>query len=156
MKRRMLAAALVATMLAGATNPALARSQRCANVNEAKVEALFDQFNAAWATRNPDAVADLFGPDAVLLATVAATPRTDRAAIRDYFVKFLEGAPQGTIETSTVDIGCNMATRVGTWTVRFSQPQPSVVNARYTFIYKYQNGKWMIDHLHSSVLPANP
>jgi uncharacterized protein (TIGR02246 family) len=155
MKSMLLGAALL-TAAATVTTPALARSERCARATPAQIEALFDQFNAAWASRNPDAVADLFGPDAVLLATVAATPRTDRAGIRDYFVGFLQGAPQGTITSSTIDIGCNMASRVGTWTVRFSEPQPSEVKARYSFVYKYQNGKWVIDHLHSSVLPEKP
>ncbi len=155
MKSMLLGAALL-TAAATVTTPALARSERCARVTPAQIEALFDQFNAAWASRNPDAVADLFGPDAVLLATVAATPRTDRAGIRDYFVGFLRGAPRGTIDSSAIDICCNMATRVGTWTVRFSEPQPSEVKARYSFVYKYQNGKWMIDHLHSSLLPPNP
>ncbi|MFN3287909.1 MAG: SgcJ/EcaC family oxidoreductase [Sphingomonadaceae bacterium] len=158
MKTTMLGAALAAVAMTAAT-PALARSERCARVTEAQIAGLFDQFNAAWATKNPDTVTDLFGPDSVLLATVAATPRTDRAGIRDYFVTFLQNSPVGTIETSTIDLGCNMATRVGTWTVRLTDPASGAVNnvrARYSFIYKFQNGRWVIDHLHSSVLPPNP
>ena len=32
----------------------------------------------------------------------------------------------------------------------------SDVKARYTFLYQFEGGKWKIEHLHSSVLPANP
>ncbi len=158
MKRMMLGAALAAVAIAAAT-PALARTERCARVTEAQIAGLFDKFNAAWATKNPDTVTDLFGPDAVLLATVAATPRIDRAGIRDYFEGFLRAAPVGTIETSTIDIGCNKATRVGTWNVRLTDPATGAVSdvkARYSFVYRLQGGRWLIDHLHSSVLPPNP
>lgn len=156
MMKPKLFAALLAALAVAAPTAADAKRMRCAAVTERDIERQFDAFNAAWATRQAGRVADLFGPDAVLLATVAATPRTDRAGIEDYFDKFLKGAPVGTIETSTIDIGCNMATRVGTWTVRFAEPTPSEARARYSFIYKYQDGRWVIDHLHSSVLPANP
>lgn len=30
------------------------------------------------------------------------------------------------------------------------------VKAPYTFLYQFEDGKWRIEHLHSSVLPANP
>jgi uncharacterized protein (TIGR02246 family) len=128
---------------------------RCAPVTTAAVEAQFAKFNAAWATKNPDTVTALFGKDAVLLATVSNKPRTDAAGIRDYFVSFLKNSPVGTITSSNIDLGCNMATRVGTWTVTFTDAvgAKTDVLARYTFIYKYEGGKWMIDHLHSSMLP---
>jgi hypothetical protein len=38
----------------------------------------------------------------------------DHAAIKDYFVSFLKSAPVGTINTSTVKLGCNLAYRMGT------------------------------------------
>ena len=65
-----------------------AKPVACAAVTEAAVAAQFDKFNAAWATKNPDAVTQLFTKDAVLLATVSNTPRTDHAGIRDYIVTF--------------------------------------------------------------------
>ena len=107
-----------------AATPAFAKgpAPKCAPVTEAAVAAQFDKFNAAWATKNPDTVTALFGKDAVLLATVSNKPRTDAAGIRDYFVSFLKNAPVGTINTSTFDLGCNMATRVGTWTVKLTNP----------------------------------
>ena len=133
-----------------------AKPVACAAVNEAAVAAQFDKFNAAWATKNPDAVAKLFSDDAVLLPTVSNKERTDYAGIRDYFVTFLKGSPVGTINTSTIDLGCNKATRVGLWTVTMTDAATgakSDVKARYSFVYRYIDGEWKIDHLHSSMLP---
>ncbi len=153
MKSALIAASLGAALAAA---PAAARSTTCAPVTTAAVESLYAKFSAAWATKNPDTVTALFGKDAVLLATVSNKPRTTSPEIRDYFVSFLKNSPVGTIDTSTIDLGCNMATRVGTWTVKLTNPadgQVTNVRARYSFIYKYEGGKWMIDHLHSSRMP---
>ncbi len=149
----------LAAFAALAAAPVAAKTKagaKCAPVTEAAVAAQFDKFNAAWATKNPDTVTALFGKDAVLLATVSNTPRTDAAGIRDYFVGFLKNSPVGVIDTSTIDLGCNKATRVGTWTVNLTNPDTKVVTpvkARYSFVYKYEGGDWKIDHLHSSMLP---
>jgi uncharacterized protein (TIGR02246 family) len=131
-------------------------TQQCAAVNEAAVESQFKIFNDAWATKNPDTVTNLFTKDGVLLATVSNTPRTDHAGIRDYFVGFLKNSPVGTINSSTVKLGCNTAARLGTWTVSFTDAATgakSDVMARYSFMYKYDGGQWKIDHLHSSMMP---
>ena len=155
---RLAATALAATALTAglAASPAEAqRRQACQPVTNAQVEAQFARFNAAWATRNPDTVTALFARDAVLLPTVSNTPRTNPAGIRDYFVSFLKAAPVGRIDSSNVRIGCNMASRVGTWTVSLTgaDGRRNDVRARYSFIYTYQNGQWRIAHLHSSMMP---
>ncbi|WP_448582385.1 SgcJ/EcaC family oxidoreductase [Thermaurantiacus sp.] len=155
---RFLAAALAASSLAlSFAAPADARSaRRCPAVTTAQVEALFDRFNAAWATRDPAKVAALFAPDATLLATVSNAERTTPARIEEYFVGFLKGEPVGRIETSTVMIDCNLATRTGNWVVNAKNANGERVDipARYSFIYKWDGKDWKIQHLHSSVRPA--
>ena len=131
-------------------------AQRCAPVSASSVEGQFAKFNAAWASKDPAKVTALFTRDAVLLPTVSNTPRTTPGGINNYFVKFLEGSPVGTINTSTVKLGCNMASRLGTWTVTFTDAKTGAktdVKARYSFIYRMENGAWKIDHLHSSMMP---
>ena len=148
------AALLAAAPAAAQSSPG--KNQRCAPVSVAAVEQQFNLFNQAWATKSPDRVAALFAPDAVLLATVSNEPRTTPAGVRDYFVGFLKASPVGRIDTSTVRLGCNKASRVGTWTVTLTDAQTGAktdVKARYSFIYKYQGGRWWIDHLHSSKMP---
>ncbi|MCY7397928.1 MAG: SgcJ/EcaC family oxidoreductase [Sphingomonas bacterium] len=133
-------------------------AMQCAAIPAGAADTLFNQVNAAWASKNPDKVADLFSRDAVLLPTVSNTPRTDRAGIRDYFVQFLKGAPVATINTSNVREGCNMLARMGTWTVALTNQNSGLrnnVKARYTFIYKYEDKAWKIAHLHSSMMPVS-
>jgi uncharacterized protein (TIGR02246 family) len=95
----------------------------------------------------------------VLLATVAAKPRTDHSGIRAYFVEFLKNSPVARIDTTTIKSGCGWAMRAGTWTVAMTNAETgakSDVKARYTFLYKLEDGAWKIEHLHSSVLPPMP
>jgi uncharacterized protein (TIGR02246 family) len=128
----------------------------CAPVTAAAVESQFDAFNAAWATKDPTKVTSLFTRDAVLLATVSNKPRTTTAGVQDYFVNFLKGSPVGTINTSTISLGCNTAMRLGTWTVTLTNAETGAktdVKARYSFIYKLEDGQWKIYHLHSSMMP---
>jgi uncharacterized protein (TIGR02246 family) len=129
---------------------------KCTAVTPAQVSGWFDTFNGAWATKDPAKVTALFASDAVLLATVSNTPRTTPAMIEDYFVKFLKSSPVGSIDTSTIRIGCNSAYRLGTWTVKLTDAasgKVTDVKARYSFIYKRERGVWKIEHLHSSMMP---
>lgn len=147
-----LSAALAA--LTAASSPQAAHA--CPAATPAQIEAQFARFNEAWATRDPDTVVALFTREPVLLATLSETPRTTPAAVRDYFVGFLRNSPVGRIETSTVEIDCDTASRVGTWTVVLTDPATGAkrdVAARYSFIYRWEDGQWKIDHLHSSVMP---
>jgi uncharacterized protein (TIGR02246 family) len=147
-------AAMISVALA---TSAQGKAMQCAPVDDATVKAQFDRFNQSWATKSPDKVTALFAPGAVLLPTLSDEERTTRAAIHDYFAGFLKKAPVGHIDTSTIRIGCNMAARMGNWSVTLTDPatrKTSVAHARYTFIYTYQRGQWMIAHLHSSLMPA--
>ncbi len=149
------AAGLIASPAVAKKSYGKATAAKCATVTPAQVEAQFAKFNAAWATKDPAKVTALFTKDAVLLATVSNTPRTDHAGINDYFVGFLKNNPVGTINSGTVKIDCNSASRLGTWTVTFTDAAgvKTDVKARYSFIYKMEGGVWKIDHLHSSMMP---
>lgn len=148
-----------ATAQAAATKTHAKKAAACQEMTPAQLDAKFTAFNQAWATGNPDVVTALFDDDAVLLATVAAKPRTNPEGIRAYFVDFLKNKPVGTIETSTIKSGCGWAMRAGTWNVAMTSAETgakSDVKARYTFVYEFDDGGWEITHLHSSVLPAKP
>ena len=147
------------TVAASAT-PADAKARTmtssCHRMTAAQADAQFNTFNGAWATKDPAKVTALFDDDAVLLATVANVPRTDPAGINDYFVKFLKGSPVGTVNSTSIKSGCNWLLRMGTWTVALTDPVTGAktdVKARYTFLYQFEDGKWKIEHLHSSAMP---
>ena len=148
--------AVAAAFIAMPAQAKSAKSMKCTIVSQTQVDGLFTEFNNAWATKDPAKVTALFTTDAVLLATVSNKPRTTPAEIKDYFVKFLEGSPVGTINSSTYKMGCNSVARLGTWTVTLTDAATgtkSDVKARYSFIYRLEGGKWKIDHLHSSMMP---
>ena len=127
----------------------------CTKTSAQEIAALFDRWNASLATLDPDKMAALYAPDAVLLPTVSNKPRTNHEEIRDYFVHFLEKKPQGKIDFRIIKIGCNIASDTGlyTFTLHDTKGKAQKVSARYSFVYEYPNGQWLIEHHHSSAMP---
>lgn len=156
MMKTMAAATLTVAFMMSGGAAAYAKTEACPDVTEKQVEGLFTKFNDAWATKDPAKVTSLFTSHPVLLATVSNEPRTTPAAVNDYFVSFLKGSPVGRIDTSTIEIDCQTASRVGTWTVTLKDAATNAkteVKARYSFLYRYEGNEWKIDHLHSSMMP---
>jgi uncharacterized protein (TIGR02246 family) len=129
----------------------------CTKTSAQDIAALFDRWNASLATLDPDKVVALYAPDAVLLPTVSNKPRTNHEEIRDYFVHFLAQKPQGKIDLRIIKIGCNIASDTGlyTFTLHDTKGKAKKVSARYSFVYEYLNGQWLIEHHHSSALPES-
>jgi uncharacterized protein (TIGR02246 family) len=145
-----------AMLLALVAWPSAARSEGlgCVAVTEADVENLFVAWNNALQTENPDRVVALYATDAVLLPTVENGPYTDHAAIRRYFVDFLKKKPSGAIDRPhNIRIGCNVAFDAGLYTFIYRKEGERPTAARYTYVYKYEGGGWLIAHHHSSVRP---
>jgi len=149
-----LSALSIVTLALGVSTSASAQTQTaatCAPTNEKQIAALFDRWNDSLRTLDADKVVANYASDGVLLPTVSNEPRTNPAEIRDYFVKFLKSEPQGKIDRRIIKIGCNLAQDVGTYTFKFKDGQ--TVNARYTYVYEWENGQWLIAHHHSSAMP---
>lgn len=146
--------AMTAISLVTMSLPSQAADMQCAPVTKDQVSALFDQWNASLKTGNPDTVTANYSNDAVLLPTVSNKPRTNHAEIRDYFVHFLQKQPEGKIDSRTIKLGCNTATDMGVYTFKLKDGDATkYVQARYTFQYEFENGKWLIEHHHSSAMP---
>jgi uncharacterized protein (TIGR02246 family) len=136
--------------------PMTQTARTCPVATTAHIEAQFERFSDAWATRDPDVVTALFTDEPVQLPSVSNTPRTSPAGVRDYFVSLRRNQPVARIDTSTIEVDCLTASRVGTWTVTLTDAatgQTRDVHARYSFIYRFEDGVWKIDHLHSSMTP---
>ena len=151
LRTSLLSAATVAAIGLSAPAFAQAPATQCKATDQQQVAALFDRWNDSLRTLDPDKVVANYAADGILLPTVSNQPRTNPAEIREYFVKFLKNAPQGRIDSRTIKIGCNLAQDVGTYTFRFKDG--TTVQARYTYVYEWQNGKWLIAHHHSSAMP---
>jgi uncharacterized protein (TIGR02246 family) len=122
---------------------------------EQEIAALFDEWNAALATGNPEKVADLYAPDAVLLPTLSPQIRTTRAGIVDYFAHLLPSNPQAVITQEIITVlDRNNAINTGLYTFTLTENGvQQQVPARYTFVYRRTNGEWLIVNHHSSVVP---
>ena len=130
-------------------------AKACAKTSEKEIAALFDHWNASLATLDPDKMAALYTPVAVLLPTASNKPRTNHEEIRDYFVHFLKNKPQGKIDFRIIKIGCDSASDTGlyTFTLHNTKGKANKVSARYSYVYEYLNGQWLIEHHHSSWMP---
>jgi uncharacterized protein (TIGR02246 family) len=124
----------------------------CAPISEAQAEAMFERWNGALQTGDPDQVVALYSPNALLLPTLSAEPRQSPAAIRAYFEQFLSHAPRGRIDSRVLQLGCNELVDAGTYS--FWLDGDHWVAARYTFVYAFTGGAWRIVHHHSSLVPT--
>eukprot|EP00984_Skeletonema_dohrnii_P006345 scaffold2265_cov98-Skeletonema_dohrnii-CCMP3373.AAC.2 len=120
-------------------------------ITKAEVRNLFNLWNAALATGDPATVAKRYSKEGVLLPTLSDVPRNDFEGIKDYFVHFLEKKPTGKILEGEIFVGNNWAQDAGIYEFTFADG--SKVKARYSFVYVYENGEWMISHHHSSLMP---
>lgn len=149
MKLIQLSLAVLATLTL--TTSAYALEEQCASIDEATVVSLFNRWNDSLKTLESQKVTDNYANDAVLLPTISNEPRTNRAEIKDYFNTLLKLEPTSVINKRIIKIGCNIAQDVGTYTFTFKGGQK--VAARYTFVYEHTDGKWLIEHHHSSAMP---
>ena len=83
------------------------------DISKEEVRALFSLWNNALATGDSRLVSSRYAEEAVLLPTVSDTPRTDKAAITDYFDNFLLKQPQGEILDGDIRIGNGWAQDAG-------------------------------------------
>ena len=121
-------------------------------MKEADVLGLFDQWNTALSTLNPDTVTALYADNAVLLPTVSNQVRHNHEEIRDYFVGFLQKSPQGVVDEFNVNILSDThATNSGVYTFTFGDG--SKVSARFSYLYVASDDRWKILQHHSSAMP---
>lgn len=113
---------------------------------------LFDDWNKALQTGNPDEVVKLYDKNAILLPTLSPQVRHSHEEIKDYFVHFLAKKPIGKINESNVRIFGNLAINSGIYTFNFKDS--SSAQARFTYVYKkVDKNNWIIVVHHSSLLP---
>lgn len=115
------------------------------------IQTLFEAWNNALQTGNPKNVVSLYETNAILLPTVSNMVRHNHAEIEDYFVHFLAKGPQGKINESNVRTFGDIAINSGVYTFTFKDD--ASVQARFTFVYRWNGQRWMIVEHHSSAMP---
>jgi uncharacterized protein (TIGR02246 family) len=130
-----------------APSPRLAAADEVSSATAAWVEA----FNS----RDPARIVALYDPQAVLIGTTAAKPAAGAAAIAAYFAV----APKQPM--SRVALGEHSARPYGDMAIdsglynffRVEGGKATLTPARYTFVYRKRDGKWLIVEHHSSRVP---
>ena len=120
-------------------------------MSQQEIASLFDNWNQALQTRDSKQVAALYAQDGILLPTVSNQVRHNLAEIEDYFVHFLAKGPAGKIDEANIRIFGDLAINSGVYTFTFADG--AVVQARYTFVYRWDSEQWLIVEHHSSQMP---
>lgn len=118
---------------------------------EMEILSLLTRWNAAVETGKPSNVCSLYAETAVLLPTYSNQIRDTPALIEDYFTHFLKKGPRGKIDQSNVRVFGEIAINCGVYTFRFSSGESA--RARYTFVYQWLEGQWLVVEHHSSAMP---
>jgi uncharacterized protein (TIGR02246 family) len=127
-------------------------TEKCKQISEREIAALFDRWNASLQTGDSHQVVANYAEKSILLPTVSNKPRLTPAEKDDYFQEFLKKRPSGKIDLRFVEIGCNSAVDAGLYTFTFAKTG-EVVQARYTYTYRWDGSKWLITSHHSSAMP---
>ena len=156
-------------------------SHKIYETNKDEIRGLFGRWNDALLTGDPGAVADLYFSDKtsidgktrkeaselmLLLPTLSNEPRTNLAAVEDYFVAFLKRKPKGRIVSGKIMIGPDGSWAHDAGIYEFvlegnvnpvtDKTKTNIVLARYSFLYlRDERGEWKIAHHHSSLMPES-
>ena len=132
-----------------------AASMECTVPTKDEVAGLFDRWNASLATLKSDEVIKNYAENSVLLPTLQNALLADNKGKKKYFDSFLKNKPVGKMVQREIFTGCNYAVDTGMYnfTLTDAKGKTSVAEARYTYVYELQNGKWLIVNHISSLVP---
>ena len=120
-------------------------------MSEIDISFLFEVWNNALQTGDTQKVAELYETNAILLPTVSNKVRHNHVEIADYFVNFLAKGPVGKIDESNVRTFGDVAINSGVYTFTFKDG--SSVQARFSYVYRWNGQDWRIIEHHSSAMP---
>jgi uncharacterized protein (TIGR02246 family) len=108
---------------------------------------------------DPEKVLSFYTNDAVLWGTMSPTVRSDRAALRDYFVTAFKVLPGVKVAfgDQLIRIYGNIAVNTGYYTFSYVKDgETKSLPSRYTFTYVKNGERWLIVDHHSSAMPSTP
>jgi uncharacterized protein (TIGR02246 family) len=127
-------------------------SEVCVAADEQSIIALFDRWKESIESRNAHKVMANYAARSVLLPLSSTTPRLTLDDNEDYYRHFLKDRPLVHVHSRTIEIDCNTAIDEGLYAFNF-QRTGTIVNARYSIVYKWDGMQWLITSDHSSILP---
>jgi uncharacterized protein (TIGR02246 family) len=107
----------------------------------------------------PEKVLPFYSDDAVLWGTLSPTVRSNREALRDYFVTAFKVLPglKVTFGDQLIRVYGNTAVNTGYYTFAYMKDgETKTLPARYSFTYVKNGERWFIVDHHSSAMPPTP
>jgi uncharacterized protein (TIGR02246 family) len=128
---------------------------RIVNENvEDDIEAALTNWLNVLADGDAVKMTDLYLENGVLLGTLAKEIKQGREQLQEYFEMFLQKSPIGSIDSFILQNFGDIAISDGTYTFEIDgENGRESIAARYTYVWKKENKKWMIATHHSSVNP---
>ena len=122
-----------------------------------EANAVVDRWSAAYDSNDPERIAEVYTPDAILLGTVSPVISEGTAAIVKYFTPTRgTGNTNKLGERRTIVLDDNAVVVTGFYEfTRMQEGKPVPAPSRFTMLVVKRNGEWGIAHHHSSphVLP---
>jgi uncharacterized protein (TIGR02246 family) len=136
-------------LLAAAVAAACATTPRVDVANEeSAIRAVNRQFEQAVASKNADAVANLYSTDALVMAPNMPAVR-GREAIRSFWTEMVKSSPTVSLTSTDIDVSGtgDLATDVGTYTFSFTGDQGAVTErGKYITKLAKTGAEWKITH----------
>jgi uncharacterized protein (TIGR02246 family) len=113
----------------------------------------------AMKSRDPERVVALYDPEAVFWGTVSPVLRDNPAAVRDYFNALRRLPPEFKVllGEQRIRVFGDIAINTGTYSSSSVRDgKPTNLSARFSFVYRNRDGRWLIVDHHSSAVPAPP
>jgi uncharacterized protein (TIGR02246 family) len=134
-------------------------AQTAAACPRESVAAAVEKWASVFAENNPDTIVALYSKDAVLWGTLSPTVRSDRAALKAYFVAAFQTLPKATVKfgDQLIRVYGDTAIDTGYYTFYYTKDgETKSLPARYSFTFvKDGNDCKIVDH-HSSAMPSAP
>jgi uncharacterized protein (TIGR02246 family) len=108
---------------------------------------------------DPEKVLPFYSDDAVLWGTLSPSVRSDRAALRDYFVTAFKVLPglKVSFGDQLIRVYGNTAVNTGYYTFSYVKDgETKTLPARYSLTYVKNGERWLIVDHHSSAMPSTP
>lgn len=118
---------------------------------EREILSLFHDWDRELQTGDPLRVVKLYDKSVILLPTLSNRVRRNHDEIIDYFTQFLSRKSHGSIAESNIRVFDGLAVNSGVYTFLFDDVEE--VQARFSFVYRWDGNKWLIIEHHSSKMP---
>ena len=128
-------------------------------VAKGEVAAATQAWIAGMTRHDVEGVLALYDREAVLWGTRSPTIRDNPAALREYFniLRTVPPSYKAALGEQRIRIYGDIAINSGTYTFSEVRDGKEIIRpARFSFVYRNRDGRWLIVDHHSSAVPAPP